>query len=75
MGLESLAKEYMNSAELLKKRVMKLKQMQKEKSFEEQKKIEDRIVLLNAEYYHLLKIASYLNHYYEKNENCDLLEV
>ncbi|WMJ24120.1 hypothetical protein RBG61_05500 [Paludicola sp. MB14-C6] len=75
MRLESLANEYMKSAELLKERVNGLKKLQKTKNFEEQQKIEDRIVLLDAEYYHLLNIAAYLNQYYEKSENCNQLEV
>lgn len=75
MGLEDLAKEYLRSANLLKQKILALKQMQREKSFEEQKLLEDRITLLNAEYYHLLNIASYLENYYDKSRESALLEV
>lgn len=64
MNLENLANEYLKSAEKIKQRIIELKQMQIKKNFKEQKKIEDRIVILNAEYYHLINIASYLMNYY-----------
>lgn len=66
MNLENLASEYLKSAEKIKQRISQLKQMQNNKNFKEQKKIEDRIVILNAEYYHLINISNYLINYYNK---------
>jgi len=66
--VKTLAKEYLNSAEKLKQRIDHLKRLVKTKEFDEQKKLEDRIVILTAEYYYLLKTAHQLTCYYDKDK-------
>lgn len=66
MNFKLLAKEYLESAHRIKERIDQLKRLQKSKKFDEQKKLEDRIVILTAEYYHLINTASYLLQYYDK---------
>lgn len=75
MSINRIALEYLTTASLLKDRMDELKRLQKSKKFEEQKKIEDRIVLLNAEYCHLLHIAGYLGSYYDKAKPVEKSEV
>lgn len=66
MNITSIASEYLNSAEAIKTRVDELKDILKSKKYTEQKKLEDRIVILNAEYSHLIRIANHLGTYYHK---------
>lgn len=75
MNMEVIASEYLNSALVIKSRINELRTMQKTKNFKNQKKIEDRIILLNAEYYYLVNSAAYLKNYYNKTNNASLLEV
>ncbi len=66
MEYKNLAKEYLQSAHRIKERIDQLKRLQKTKKYEEQRKLEDRIVILTAEYTHLIKTANYLFHYYDE---------
>ena len=53
-----LAQEYRRSAQTLLARIEELKRGGGE---------EERIMLLQAEYYHLLRTAHYLEHYYDED--------
>ncbi len=75
MSITTISAEYFNSASVLKARVDELRELQKSKNFKEQKKIEDRIVILNAEYHYLLHTAGYLERYYKKLPRVSKLEV
>ncbi len=75
MGIEKLANEYQLSATIIKERIELLKATQKTKKFDEQKTIEDRIIVLNAEYHHLLRTASYLDHYYDESKDYEGEEI
>lgn len=66
MKINQLSREYLESAKRIRERITLLKQLQKTKDFENQKKLEDRITLLSAEHAYLLKMAGYLEHYYDK---------
>lgn len=61
--MTNLAQEYYRSAQQLHQRIEELKK-QNGKEVEES---DERIVLLRAEYYHLLRIAHYLEHYYDED--------
>lgn len=75
MQITLVASEYLESATLIKNRMDELKTMQKTKNFKDQKKLEDRIIILCAEYYHLLHIASYLGSYYVKAPKVSIMGV
>lgn len=68
MTLYELGNEYLKSAKPIKERIEYLKAMKKTQSYENQKKLEDRIVLLTAEYYHLLRTANHLKTYYDRDD-------
>lgn len=71
MTLKEMGAEYLKSAKPLKERIDYLKAMKKTQSYEDQKLLEDRIVLLTAEYYHLIRTANYLSTYYDgRDEAC-----
>lgn len=57
--MTTLAQEYRRSAERLHTRIEELKATKGEE-------LEERIILLQAEYYHLLRTAHYLEHYYDE---------
>lgn len=59
--MTELALEYRRSAEQIHTRIAELKAKAERRTDE----MEERIVLLQAEYYHLLRIAHYLEHYYD----------
>ena len=63
--------EYRASAEQLRKRIDELHQ-HKEGVLEKQR--EERLVLLQAEYYHLLRLAAYLDGYYDEEAIPSLTE-
>lgn len=74
--IKATAAEYLSSAYAIKNRAEELKELQKSQNIQgnhatqsEQKKLEERITVLNAEYSHMLHIANYLERYYEERPN------
>lgn len=66
----SLACEYELTAKKLKERVAELKKERASTPFDIKKRLEERIAILEAEYGHLLKVATYmrLNYADEQSE-------
>ncbi len=66
LGLEKLAQEYRQSAEKLNERISLLKRIDTANDRKTQLVVDDRLLILNAEYSYLVKMADYFDNYYRK---------
>lgn len=71
MTLKDLAVQYRQSAYLLKQREDEIKRQVKQSMLTIETDTELRLRLLRQERYELLKIAAYLDSYYDKEENIE----
>ena len=71
MTLKELAVQYRQSAYLLKQREDEIKRQVKQSMLTIETDTELRLRLLRQERYELLKIAAYLDSYYDKEENIE----
>lgn len=71
MTLKDLAVQYRQSSYLLKQREDEIKRQVKQSMLTIETDTELRLRLLRQERYELLKIAAYLDSYYDKEENIE----
>ena len=66
MGLDKLAKEYRQSAEQIGERIALLKRINCKGDSKANLLVEDRLLVLSAEYGYLLRMADYFENYYNE---------
>lgn len=64
---KDMAKQYETTAVSLRLRIGELKSQRKLNPFDDNKRLEERIAVLDAEYHHLVYTAAYLRENYTKS--------
>lgn len=72
LDCKKLSQEYELSAQKIKERIDKLKDLSDQKNYDDEKRLNERIEILTAEYYHLIQTAGYLLKYYDKTDTVNI---